>query len=398
MRFISRLSTAGTLAEAFEELTRGLEELPRIDLLLLFYTAPWVRFCGALAGQLRERYAPRALLGVSGESVVGGDREIEEGPAVSLLAGYLPGVELQPFHIRPEEWRELLPDDERLQQRVGAGPDHRGQVLLADPFTSPVDALLPRLDELFGTPTYGGMASASRRPGGNRLLLDGEVLESGAVGLGIGGPVELASVVSQGCRPIGEPMVVTRAEEGLVQELGRRPALEAAEGLLRRLSPGERDLLANGLFVGVVINEYQDSFGRGDFLVRGVLGADHSSGALALGDDVRAGQTVQFHVRDAATAHEDLTELLRDQATGAAAGGLLFSCNGRGSRMFPEPHHDAGAVRAAFPELPLAGFFAMGELGPIGGRSFLHGHTASLLLFRSPAPGGGAAVQPERER
>ncbi|MCC2670241.1 MAG: hypothetical protein K0Q72_2712, partial [Armatimonadetes bacterium] len=138
-----------------------------------------------------------------------------------------------------------------------------------------------------------------------------------------------------------------------------------------------------GVFMGVVINEYRESFGRGDFLVRGVMGGNPQTGALAVGDMIRAGQTVQFHVRDAASAHEDLTELLQPQRErGEAAGAFLISCNGRGTRMFEQPHHDVATTRELIPGLPLAGFFAMGEFGPVGGQSFIHGHTASLAIFR----------------
>jgi small ligand-binding sensory domain FIST len=204
--------------------------------------------------------------------------------------------------------------------------------------------------------------------------------------VGFGGAVRLDTVVSQGCRSIGEPLVITRAEENRILELGRRPALQVAEELLSQLPAEDMELLrAGGLFVGLVINEYQERFGRGDFLIRSLLGADRETKALAIGDAARAGQTLQFHLRDAASADEELRELLAEEIGRGAAGGLLFSCNGRGTRMFPEPNHDARVTREVLPGLPLAGFFAMGELGPVGGKSFIHGHTASLVLFR-PAP------------
>jgi small ligand-binding sensory domain FIST len=227
------------------------------------------------------------------------------------------------------------------------------------------------------------MASASHAPGGNRLFLDGVEIEDGAVGVGLGGSLRVDTVVSQGCRPIGQPMVVTRVEDGAIAELGRQQAYQVAHEMLTALPEEEKELIQNGLFLGVVINEYQTNFTRGDFLVRGVLGVKPETGAIAVGASVRAGQTVQFHVRDAATAHEDLGDLLRSQGElGGAAGALLFSCNGRGRRMFDQPHHDVTALRQALSGAPVAGFFAMGELGPIGGKSFIHGHTASIAVFR----------------
>jgi small ligand-binding sensory domain FIST len=194
--------------------------------------------------------------------------------------------------------------------------------------------------------------------------------------------------VSQGCRPVGRPFVITRSRENVIEQLGGRPAMEALRATVAELDEADRRKLANGLFVGRAITEYRETFGRGDFLVRNVMGVEQETGALAVTDLVRTGQTVQFHVRDAATASEDLGELLEAQGSRsdrAAAGGLLFSCNGRGSRMFAQACHDVGAARRAMPRTPLAGFFAAGEFGPVGGRNFVHGHTASFALFRPAA-------------
>jgi small ligand-binding sensory domain FIST len=197
------------------------------------------------------------------------------------------------------------------------------------------------------------------------------------------GPVRLRSVVSQGCRPIGRPLLITKAQRNMLQELSGKPALARFSELYPTLTPQEQELVRGGLHVGRVINEYQDRFGRGDFLVRNVVGADRDSGTLVLGDFVRVGQTVQFHVRDAESADEDLRELLsaaHHSETARPAGALLFTCNGRGTRLFDAPHHDAACIAKVWPELPVAGFFAQGEIGPIGGRNFLHGFTASMLL------------------
>ncbi len=386
MRFASAVSGAPDPEAMTQELLDGVRDvLPgSCHLAALFFTGPLSEAAPEMADRLREGLGAETFLGVSCESIIGRDQEIEMRPAASLLVGHLPDVRLRPFHIGHDEWPALLSEDELLQQRVGSGEDHRGQLVIGDPFSTPIDELLGTLDRTLRTPTFGGMASAARQPGGNVLILNDQTYTSGCIGVGFGGNVRIDTVVSQGCRPIGEPMVVTRSEQNVIFELGRRPALEAAQAMLQRLSDSEKQMLRGGLLLGVVINEYQDRFGRGDFLVRSLMGADPESGALVVGDMVRAGQTVQFHVRDADTAHEDLEALLEPQASlSAPAGALMFSCNGRGSRMFAVPNHDAAVTLGVLPDLPLAGFFAMGELGPVGGRSFIHGHTASIALFRS---------------
>jgi small ligand-binding sensory domain FIST len=225
------------------------------------------------------------------------------------------------------------------------------------------------------------MASAARGPGGNRLVLDGSIRMGGAVGALLGPGVELASIVSQGCRPVGHPLAVTRAEGNVVYELGGQPALERLIELARR-ELAERDVAVineGGLHLGRVIDEHKAEFGRGDFLVRNVIGADREAGAIAVNDTVELGTTVQFHLRDAVAADEDLRALLDGQHADAA---LMFTCNGRGTRLFGTPHHDASTLADIVGEIPMAGFFAAGELGPVGGRNFLHGFTASIALLQ----------------
>jgi small ligand-binding sensory domain FIST len=228
------------------------------------------------------------------------------------------------------------------------------------------------------------MASGIPGAGQCRLLHAGGVADQGAVGLLLQGPIGLRSIVSQGCRPIGRHMIITRAEDNIIFELGGRPPLEQLKELWQTLTPEEQGLFQQGLHVGRVISEYRGDFQRGDFLVRNVLGLDRATGALAITDRVRVGQTVQFHVRDAQTADEDLHALLQLDLNAhdkRPAGALVFSCNGRGTRLFPEPHHDARTIHQEAGAIPLAGFFAQGELGPIGGQNFIHGFTASVALF-----------------
>ena len=209
-------------------------------------------------------------------------------------------------------------------------------------------------------------------------VLNEQILDNGAVGVFVDRGVEVRTLVSQGCRPIGKPYVVTRAERNFVEELGGQPALERLQEIAAAASEEDRELLRGGLHVGLVVDEHKAEFERGDFLVRNLLGADRESGALAVGDRVNVGQTVQFHVRDAAAADEDLRELLGGVDADAA---LLFTCNGRGRHLFGTPDHDAGLVEQMLGPIPVAGCFCAGEIGPVGGRNFLHGFTASLALF-----------------
>jgi small ligand-binding sensory domain FIST len=234
----------------------------------------------------------------------------------------------------------------------------------------------------------GGIASGGEHPGQNRLIFDGQVLRSGAVGAALWGDVVLDTVVSQGCRPIGKHLEVTKAEAHVIQELAGRSPLKVLMEVLREARPRDVELArTRGLLVGRQIAEPGPQ-GHDAYLIRTPVGFDQDSGALALNDYVKPGQTIRFHVRDDASAGAELTELLEQQHARPAAGALMFTCNGRGTRLFQHKHHDARAVADACDALPLAGFFAAGEIGPVSTRNFLHGHTACIGFLR---PAGGAA-------
>ena len=342
------------------------------DLTLIFASMHHADALDRIARTLRDRGLGRVVLGCTCESVVGEGREIEAATALAVWTARMPGTELTPFAVEGDSgWPE------------SAGSDPATAVLLlADPFRFPIDNFLHRVaTERPGTRIMGGMASGGSVPGQNKLLIDDVAHTEGAVGVVIRGDVAIRTVVSQGCRPIGRPMIVTKSERNVIRELGRRPALEVVQELFGELSEDDQELVKSGLHIGRVINEYQESFGRGDFLVRNVMGADEAGG-IAISDLVRVGQTVQFQVRDAETADEDLRHLLaKARAEGTADAALLFTCNGRGSRFFREPDHDVRVLREILGPIPAAGFFAMGELGPVGGQNFIHGFTASVVLF-----------------
>jgi small ligand-binding sensory domain FIST len=394
LAFASALSTETDGRRAAAEACRqAVDELgTEADLAVAFVSHAYGPDFASLAAELYRASGARYLLGCTAEAVIGRQTEIENQPAISVWLARLPGVSVVPMHLefRPTAaggsfagWPDGLPP---------AWPSGSAVIALAEPYSFPADVWLSRLgDDQPGVPVLGGMASGAHAPGENQIFLNDQCLDSGAVAVLLHGPLAILSLVSQGCRPIGRPMVVTKADRQVILELGGKSALGQLQELFEELADEDQRLVQQGLHVGRVINEYQETFGRGDFLVRNCLGADRASGAIAVGDFFRTGQTVQFHVRDAATADEDLRSMLAGLATSGRippAAALLFSCNGRGSRLFDQPHHDAAAVADALGALPLAGFFAQGELGPVGGKNFVHGFTASLALFSPPEASG----------
>lgn len=389
IRFASTLSCApDTDAAARAAGDELAEELGgRADLVIAFVSAEHAGAIDRVRARIAEPLEAQVVLACTTQGAIGVRREVEQGPVMSVLAGRLPGVALCPLSYEHLDWPDVLEAPATLRAALGDHAEHcRAVLMLADPFSTPMVRVLPAFGAaLPGVPVVGGMASAGRKPRENRLLLGDTVLTEGAVGVAVAGPVDVQTTVSQGCRPIGRPMVITRAKRHVVQELGGRPALRAVQEMVQGLDAADQALVqATGLRVGRVVNEYKQRFGRGDFLIRELVGVDPDAGYLAIGDpQVRAGQTIQFHVRDQRAAAEDFAMMLGAQKVyGPPAGAMLFSCNGRGSRLFDEPDTDARLVHDALGDVPLAGFFAAGELGPIGDASFVHGHTVSLLTFR----------------
>jgi small ligand-binding sensory domain FIST len=388
MPFAAALSTVAPTRQAIEEVCTQVRTrlAGQADLAVVFFSTHHARAADELARTVWDRLSPHCLLGCVAESVLANDWEIEQSPAVSLWASRWTGsVKMEPFHLvleRTADGPSLFGWPDEL---TAANPKSSAVLLLGDPFTFPIDLFLRRVNEESpGLRVLGGMASGVRSPGQCRLLSQNTVKDQGAVGVLLQGEFGLRSIVSQGCRPIGRHLVITRAQDNLILELGGKTPLAYLQELWPTLTSQEQQLFQQGLHLGRVLNEYRGEFQRGDFLVRNVLALERETGALAITDRVRVGQTVQFHVRDAATADEDLRALLRldlsahDRQPG---GVLLFSCNGRGTRLFPEPHHDARTIRAEAGDIPVAGFFAQGELGPVGGKNFIHGFTASVALF-----------------
>jgi small ligand-binding sensory domain FIST len=347
------------------------------DLAVLFVTAPHAGAIDDIAGAVREVLRPGVLLGATAVSVLGGDREVEEQAAIALWAARL-GAPATPVRLDVSAPSVGVAVSGLGHDLVGDA-SNRALVLLADPFSMPVEGFLDAAPETYpGLTIVGGLASAARGPGGNRLVLDDHTYTDGAIGALLPPSDAVSAVVSQGCRPIGTPMTVTKSDGRVIYELAGRPALERLAELIENLEPDERVLAQQGIHLGRVIDEHKLEFDRGDFLIRAVLGGDRDIGAIAVGDEVDVGATVQFQVRDATSADHDLRELLADHH---AQGALVFTCNGRGTHLFGVADHDAQVINAHVDGGATAGMFCAGEVGPIGDRSFLHGFTASVLLF-----------------
>ncbi|HEX4980025.1 MAG TPA: FIST N-terminal domain-containing protein [Acidimicrobiales bacterium] len=384
MPFASALSEhpdpAVAVGEVAGRLLEGIGDEP--DVVLVFATLPHAGALRSIAATLRRVVRPGVLAGTIAAGIVGTDREVEDRPGLSVWAARTGDARAVRLVARPAGQHGVDIDGWPEPADLGFAPS--AVVAVADPYSFPAEALLAMADAA-GLPVFGGLCSAGQRP---TFVLDDRAYEGGAWAVFLGPGAAVEAVVSQGCRPIGDAWAVTSTDgPSVVRTLGGRPPIERLSALAAECLTSEEVALVNrgGLHVGRVIDEHKATFERGDFLVRNVVGADRATGALAIGDRVEVGTTLQFHLRDAVAADEDIHALLRSRTADAA---LLFTCNGRGVSTFGVADHDARALRDEVGPVPVAGFFAAGEFGPVGGRNFLHGFTASVALLKDRAAPG----------
>jgi small ligand-binding sensory domain FIST len=384
IKFASAITTERDIDRVVQSLEQDIRahiDSAELDFLTVFFSSHWATVAPSIADRLQSSFNPRLLIGCTCEGVIGTEREIERERAVSIVAAKLPNATLVPFAFDSDDWA-MLEEENAFRQLVGLPAETRLVVLLADPHSTPIDGLLDAFNRHYpGIPLVGGMASGGTNAGSNVLVLNDRAFLSGAVGVALAGDFDVDVIVSQGCRPFGQTFTVSDAEDNVLRGLEGMPTLEQVQNLVAELSEEDRALLKNGLFVGRAVRS--GDLGRGDFLIRSVIGIDRSSGAFGVGDSIRTGEKIQFHLRDQNTAEEDLEMLLMPESLDEPpVGMLLFSCNGRGTRLYDHPNGDISIIQGILGKINLAGFFCAGEIGPIGGKNFLHGHTASIAMFR----------------
>lgn len=371
-----------------------VKEIPHPNLAILFVSAAFTSEAPRIMPLLEKWLDADVLIGCSGGGISGAGQEVEEGPAISLTLAVLPEVDLFPFHIGGEQIPDLDAPPEQWIQLVGVSPQEKPHfILLSDGFGSHISELVQGLDFAYSASVkVGGLASGGQSSGGNALFLrspvsiPSQLYRSGTIGVALAGNIVVDAVVAQGCRPIGRPLQVTDAQDNIILSLNENPPLKVLQDLVSDLSAEDQRLVRNSLFIGLLMDEFKSNPEQGDFLIRVIMGIDPRIGAMAIGDRIRPGQTIQFHLRDAATSAEDLHWVLKryqELLSGESpAGALMFTCLGRGQHLYNEADFDTRVFQEYFRDLPLAGFFCNGEIGPVGNTTFLHGYTSSFGLFR----------------
>jgi len=384
MEFISRVSQSSSNDEIIRELTHG----PSVDfdLGVLFLSQLPEADVKEIVQGLRKKITVKNLLACTCAGIIGSDVELEHQPAASLILSKLPGVQIQPFFLNQSQL-DVLQTNEDWHNFFEIYPSENPVFLiLPDPFQLDMNSFLNGINKAYSNcPIIGGLASASGRPNGNTLILNNDSYTEGMVGFVLTGNFRAETVVSQGCRPIGKTYIVTKAQDNLIYEIAGKRFLDVLSSVMVQCSERDRLLMREAVFIGIAMDEYKHDYKRGDFLIRGLMGIDQQSEAGVIGDLIRSGQTIQFHVRDAQSATEDLHELLKLQQNHVKnlkpKGALVFSCNGRGEHLFRKKNHDIEIIQQYLGPVPAAGFFCAGEIGNVGKQNFLHGFTNSMVLF-----------------
>ncbi len=357
------------------------------DFLIAYVSEAYEDFDPAAFVNMLANLVPhRGLIGCNSSGVIGDTREIEMEPAISVLAMHVPGLKIHSFVANEGDLSSLSHGADLINFLDIYPPDKPHFICLTDPTSFDVVKFLQIFNEGYkGLSVIGGMASGAVMGAPNWLCLNGNIYSEGMVGVALSGNIEFDVIVSQGSRPIGVPYVITRGEGNVLYELAGRPALEVVRELIEGLSPKDKKLAEYSLSVGMVMNEKQTSFKRGDFLIRNIVGFDPEMKALMVGATLKVGQTLQFQVRDAQTSAEDLDHMLEKihaSPKGEPRAGMLVSCCGRGRDFYGKPDHDIKAIQLAQGPLPMTGFFANGEIGPVNFKNFVHGYTSSLVIFK----------------
>jgi small ligand-binding sensory domain FIST len=388
MKWVSTIRDDARLDQAVDaacrDVRRQLDDRPP-HLVLVFVSSEYGDAQEQVPRLIAAGLQPGLILGCTAGGLVGGGRELEDHAGLSMVAAFLPGVDLSAFHL---DGNAVPGASQGLERALGVQREPAPQfILLPDPFTFDTEVFLRRLDATYpGSRKVGGLASGGRRPGDNFLFLGDQVFRAGAVGVAMTGNVLLDTIVAQGCRPIGEPMFVTRCDRNILVRVDGEKPLEVLRELHERLEPRDQELVRHSLFLGIVMDPRRQEYHQGDFLIRNLAGVDPESGVMAVGSLLEESSVVQFHLRDARTSGEDLEAHLRryrdEPRNTQPQGALLFSCLGRGVHLYGSADHDSRAFREHVGEIPLGGFFCNGEIGPVQDQTFLHGYTSAFGLFR----------------
>jgi small ligand-binding sensory domain FIST len=384
MEFLSRISTETELDKIFADLSQGVSG--RWDIAFIFISGFNEESTKLIADHIRDGLGLDPLIGCAGFGVIGPGKEIEDSPSVSLLLGRLPGVRCMPFYFDQARY-ESLTSAEEWYDLMDVYPNEKPKfIVFTESTNTAMNVFLEGINQSYpDSPVVGALTGVDNNPKQNLFIFNQKYYSQGLLGVCLIGNIHIETIVSQGCRPIGESYIVTQVEDNIIYELAGRPFYEVLEDVINDATEGDQKLAQDAIFIGIAMNEYKHRMKQGDFMIRLLMAIDDESGAGIITDTVQVGQTVRFHVRDPVSADLDLKSMLNEHKNElvwiAPKGGLIFSCSARGEELFGAQNHDTGLLTEYLGDIPVAGFFSAGELGPVYGKNYLHGVSICIALF-----------------
>ncbi len=389
MEFLSRISTSTLLDVILKDLSEGVEGA--WDIAFLFISGFDEKSTKVIGDKIQAGLSLKNVLGCAGYGVIGAGKEIEDSPSVSLLLARMPGVRCMPFYLDQTSYEDLQTTEE-WYDLMDVYPNEKPKfIVFTEATNSAMNSFIEGINKSYpNSPVVGGLTGVENHPRQNLFICNSQYYAEGLVGVCLTGNIHIETIVSQGCRPIGESYIITQADDNIIYELAGRPFYEVLEDVINEISERDQKLAQDAIFVGIAMNEYKHRMRQGDFIIRLLMAIDDESGAGIITDAVHVGQTVKFHVRDPISAEQDLKSLLKEHQNElvrlAPKGGLIFSCSARGKELFGAQNHDTNLLNDFLGDVPLSGFFSAGELGPVYGKNFLHGVTSCIALFYPGEP------------
>tara|TARA_Y100000590_G_C15678156_1_gene998784 strand:- start:511 stop:1698 length:1188 start_codon:yes stop_codon:yes gene_type:complete len=339
---------------------------------------------------IMKKINPDILIGCSGTGVIGNGIELEDQPGISIAYAELKNETIKPFYLETKDLPDSDAPPNTWEQKLNIPIEKCNAILLlSDPFTFNTDQLLSGLDYAYPNAIKsGGLISGGKKNGDNAIFLNNKIYNSGAVGISFSGNTKFEILVSKGCKPIGNPMVVTKCEDNVIMELdNNKKPLDIIEDLYKKNDYRNKYLIRNSLQMGIIMDRIGSISPKENYLIRNILGASEIDGCIEVGEFINEGQIVQFHVKDSETANEELNQLIKnrnsDIKNNPPESVLMFSCLARGNYLFNEYNHETNIVKKIIKNIPITGFFSNGEINQIGDQTFLNGYTSSFTILKS---------------
>ncbi len=322
-----------------------------------------------IIGRLKQETGVDNWLGTLGIGVCSTGAEFYDQPTLVVM---LMDIDAQQFSIvgaNNGDAEKLLED---VSSYCKQDLPHVG-IIHGDPSNPATPTIIEKISETVPSAyLVGGLTSSNSE----NYQVANEIVQGSVSGIFFSPEVKTVIGHTQGCTPLDEQHVITKAERNLLIELDNQPALDVLRDDVGEVLAKDLNKIAGYIFAGLPI-EFSDT---GDYLVRNIIGIDEQEKIIAVGDYLYEGSKFMFCRRDGNSARDDMLRMLgtmKSRIQGQPRGGLYYTCLGRGRYQFGDNSEELKMIQDEIGDFPLVGFFANGEIF----NNRLYGYTGVLILF-----------------